>query len=141
MPETSPSLQPQRPVPEQLKWLTIPLLVELISNAIALLLLPFTQEQLVSRVQATLTEMGMTDIQLTPQLLQSTLWTTFFMLMALTLLLYYVREGVKAGKGWAWVMTLLVAVFSLFNVPFGPIISLALFYGAFRPEVRAYFGR
>ena len=130
-----------RPAPPQLKWLTLPLLIELISNGIGLLVLPFAQEELIAQVQAALPELGMGEVQLTPQMLQTTLWTTFFLLMAITLLLYFVREGVKEGKGWAWIMSILIGVFSLLNLPFGTLIGIALLYGAFRPEVRAYFGR
>lgn len=138
---TSSPPSPVRSAPPQLKWLTLPLLIELISNCIGLLTLPFAQDQLVAQMQTTLNQMGVEGVQLTPGLLQTVLWTTFFTLMALTLLLYFVREGVKDGKGWAWVMTILVAVFSMLNLPFGPFIGIALLYGAFRPEVRAYFGR
>lgn len=130
----------RRPVPSQLKWLTLPLTIELISNSIGLLSLPFAQEELIAQIQATLPQMGM-DVELTPAMLQTTLWTTFFLLMALTLLAYYVLEGVKDGRGWAWVMCILIGVFSLLNLPFGPFIGLALLYGAFQPQVRAYFGR
>ncbi|GHF96645.1 hypothetical protein GCM10017783_05650 [Deinococcus piscis] len=130
-----------RPVPPQLKWLTLPLLIELVSNAIALLTLPFAQDTLIAQLQTTLPQLGIENLELTPALLQSTLWTTFFILMALTLLLYFVREGVKDGRGWAWVMCILIGVFSLLNLPLGPFIGLALLYGAFQPAVRAYFGR
>lgn len=135
------TVTPARPVPPQLKWMTLPLLLELVSNGIGLLTLPFAQEQLIAQLQRTLPQLGVENLELSPALLQSTLWTTFFILMALTLLLYFVREGVKEGKGWAWIMSILIGVFSLLNLPFGPLIGLALLYGAFQPEVRAYFGR
>ena len=129
------------PAPDALKWLTMPLLIELVSNAISLLALPFAQEQLIAQLQSTLAEMGMQDLTLTPAMLQSALWTTFFVIMALTVLVYFTREGVKEGKGWAWVMSILIGVLLLLSPPFGTIIGVALLYGAFRPEVRAYFGR
>lgn len=128
-------------MPNALKWLTTPLLIELLTNALSLMALPFAQDSLIADLQGTLKEMGMGDITLTPELLQSTLWTTFFLMMGLTALLYFTYQGVKEGKEWAWIASLLIGVLSLLNLPFGPLIGIALLYGAFRPDVRAYFGR
>lgn len=141
VPEPTENKPNRSPVPAALKWLTVPLLIALVSNAISLLVLPFAQENLIADVQSTLTEMGMDKVALSPDVWKSTLWTVFFMLTALTALLYFTREGVKEGKGWAWIMSILIGVFSLLNLPLGPIVGIALLYGAFRPEVRAYFGR
>lgn len=136
----SPSPVPH-PKPQGLPWLTVPLTIELIANAISLLALPFIQNDLAGQLQAALQQMGLGDLKLTPEMLQQTIWTTFFITMAMTAFLYFTLEAVKEGKSWGWVASIVLGVISLLNLPFGPIVGLIMLYGAFRKDVQAYFGR
>jgi uncharacterized membrane protein (DUF2068 family) len=60
--------------------------------------------------------------------------------------------GLWTGKGWAWIITLILAVISaVFNVieiitlnvgsVFSLIVNIIIIYYLYRPNVRAYFGR
>jgi hypothetical protein len=60
--------------------------------------------------------------------------------------------GLWTGRGWAWIITLILAVISaIFNVfeiitlnvgsVFSLIVNIIIIYYLYRPNVRAYFGR
>jgi uncharacterized membrane protein (DUF2068 family) len=60
--------------------------------------------------------------------------------------------GLLTGKGWAWIVTVIISIFSIImsiiaiaTGNFGSIISLiingVILYYMYRPDVKAYFGR
>lgn len=137
-PHTAYSPEPAAP-PRALKWVTTPLLIMVILNALLMLVTPFSSEAAYPLVQQTLDDLGMSEA-LTPEFIQTFMWTMFFMFAAAMGLIYAVLQGVKAGKRWAWIASMLVAALSLIAFPpISTILAFILFFGIFHPSVRAYF--
>ena len=125
--------------PAALKWVTTPLLVMVVLNALLLLATPLSSEAFYPLVKASLDELGMQQA-LTPQFMQMFIWTIFFMFMISTALVYFVWEGAKAGRRWAWIASMLVGVLALLAFPpISTVIGIALLFGVFQPSVRAYY--
>lgn len=77
---------------------------------------------------------------------------TFPVHIVLAIAWFVLAWGLWTGRGWAWIITLILAIISaIFNIisiismNFGSIFSLIvniiIIYYLYRPNVRAYFGR
>jgi hypothetical protein len=73
-------------------------------------------------------------------------------LIALGIFSFIVAYGLRTGKGWAWTLTVVLAIISialnaisLASANFGGIISIIIdgiiLYYIYRPHVKAYFGK
>jgi uncharacterized membrane protein (DUF2068 family) len=73
-------------------------------------------------------------------------------LFALGIFSFIVAYGLWTGKGWAWTLTVVLAIISialnavsLASANFGAIISIIIdgiiLYYVYRPHVKAYFGK
>lgn len=136
VPTPSPAARPAR-----LGFLTTPLLIALIYNAISLLTLPFsgpTIRQVLADLPAVT---GQPAFQISEAQIQTVLWLSFALTSALVLWLYATRKAVLEGRRWGWVSTLVIAVLSLLVLPFGTVLGLIMLFGLFDREVQAYLRR
>lgn len=140
---TAPRMSPDqpRPRPPRLAFLTVPLLIGLIYNALSLLTLPFSGETL-NRLLAELNvATGQPAVALTPQQTLTVLWVSFALTAALILWLYFTRRAVLEGRSWGRVSSVVIAVLSLLLFPVGTVLGLIMLVGAFDRQVQAYTSR
>lgn len=136
LPETSS--QPPRLKPRRLGFVTVPLLISLIYNAISLLTIPFSGDSLNTLLADYGKAAGQTLPPLTPEQIQSVLWIAFFLTAALILWLYFTRQAVNEGKSWGRVSSIVIAVLSLLAFPLGTILGIVMLIGVFDREVVEY---
>lgn len=132
---------PSGPPPKRLAFLTVPLLISLFFNAISLLTLPFSRDTLNETISSYDRITGMTLPPLTPDQIQWVMWLSFFITAALILWLYNTRRGLLAGKSWARVSSVVIAVGSLLFFPVGTLLGIVMLIGAFDRDVTNYTSR
>lgn len=129
------------PRPARLAFLTVPLLIGLIYNAISLLTLPFSGDT----INALLAQFGSATGEPVPALTQAqittVLWLSFVLTAGLVLWLYFTRRAVLEGRRWGRVSSIVIAVLSLLLFPFGTVLGIVMLIGAFDREVQAYTRR
>ena len=129
------------PHPPKLAFLTVPLMISLVLQAISLLTLPFMGNDL----NATLAEYGkLTGTEfppLSPDMIRTVMWLSFFLTAALILWLYNTRRALLEGKNWGRVSAIVIAVLSLLLFPVGTVLGIFMLVGAFDREVTAYLRR
>ncbi|MFC4426724.1 hypothetical protein [Deinococcus navajonensis] len=140
---TLPSAPPNLPgpPPRRLSFLTVPLLIGVIYNAISLLTLPFSAGSINELLAQFATRAGMTPVQLSPQQLAATLWLSFLLTAAIVLLLYFTRRAVLEGRAWGRGASIVIAVLSLLIVPVGTLLGMVMLIGAFDRDVQRYASR
>ena len=140
MTASPPPVSPGRP-PPRLVFLTFPLLVSLLWQAISLLTLPFSG----SAVNESLAEFnrltGMNLPPLTPEQINVVLWLSFAISSGLILWLYNTRRALLEGKRWGHTSALVIAVLSLFLVPIGTLMGIVMLVGAFDRDVQRFASR
>lgn len=137
----SDSSQTPVPRPPRLAFLTVPLLVGLLYNAISLLTLPFSGGTLNDLLAQLNTASGLPPVQLTPAQIQLTLWVSFAFTVALILWLYFTRRAVLEGRSWGRVSSIVIGVLSLLLFPVGTVMGIFMLIGAFDRGVVAYTSR
>lgn len=137
----SDSPQTLPPRPPRLAFLTVPLLVGLLYNAISLLTLPFSGGTLNDLLAQLNTASGLPPVQLTPAQIQLTLWVSFAFTVALILWLYLTRRAVLEGRSWGRVSSIVIGVLSLLLFPVGTVMGIFMLIGAFDRQVVAYTSR
>ncbi len=140
----SPSLRPNSPSgprPPRLAFLTVPLLIGLIYNAISLLTLPFSGDTLNAILAQLNAATGEPVAALSQEQLMTVLWVSFFLTCGIILLLYSTRRALLEGRRWGWVSSIVIAVLSLLLFPIGTVLGLIMLVGAFDRDVQAYTRR
>ncbi|GGP30454.1 hypothetical protein [Deinococcus wulumuqiensis] len=140
----SPAQQSQAPAgppPRRLSFLTLPLMIGLIYNAISLLTIPFSGPTLNDLLAEYGKASGQPVPTLSSELVQSALWISFFLTAALILWLYFTRRAVLEGKNAGRVSSIVIAVLSLLLFPVGTVLGIFMLVGAFDREVTAYLRR
>jgi hypothetical protein len=127
--------------PPRLAFLTVPLLIGLIYNAVSLLTLPFSGDTLNTLLAQVGTATGDPVTPLTQAQIMTVLWLSFLLTAGLILWLYFTRRAVLEGRGWGRVSSIVIAVLSLLLIPFGTVLGLIMLVGAFDRGVQAYFRR
>lgn len=137
---TDQRLSPNSPLPKppRLAFLTVPLLVELIFQAISLLTLPFSGGTLNETLAEYGKLTGTTLPPLSPEMINLVLWISFAITAALILWLYNTRRAVLEGKSWGRVSAIVIAVLSLLVFPFGTLLGIVMLIGAFDRDVQNY---
>ncbi|MBB5236137.1 hypothetical protein [Deinococcus budaensis] len=127
--------------PARLAFLTVPLLIGLIYNALSLLTLPFSGDT----INTVLAQLGAATGEPVPALTQAqvmtVLWLSFALTAGLVLWLYFTRRAVLEGRSWGRVSSIVIAVLSLLLFPFGTVLGIVMLIGAFDREVQAYTRR
>lgn len=125
--------------PPRLAFLTVPLLIGLIYNAVSLLTLPFSGDTLNTLLAQVGAATGDPVAPLTQAQIMTVLWLSFVLTAGLILWLYFTRRAVLEGRSWGRVSSIVIAVFSLLLIPFGTVLGLIMLVGAFDRGVQAYF--
>jgi hypothetical protein len=63
-------------------------------------------------------------------------WVVFIIV---ALFYFIVGFGLLKGKNWARIIAIILAIFGLFNIPIGTIISIIILIYLFKADVKAYF--
>ncbi|MDB5046695.1 MAG: hypothetical protein JWQ08_2745 [Deinococcus sp.] len=133
-----PTPPPPVPRPARLTFVTIPLLIGLIYNAVSLLTLPFSGDTLNDTVRQLEAALGSTVAPMSPELVTTVLWVSFFITSAIVLLLYFTRQALLEGKSWGRVSSIVIGVLSLLLFPIGTVLGIFMLIGAFDKDVQAY---
>lgn len=142
---SSPNRQPNKqvvtgPPPQRLSFVTVPLMIGLVYNAISLLTIPFSG----TTINDLLADYGKASGQpippLSPEMIQTTLWLAFLTAL-LILWLYFTRRAVLEGKSAGRVSSIVIAVLSLLFFPFGTVLGVIMLIGIFDEQVTAYLSR
>ncbi|MEF2279790.1 hypothetical protein V3W47_15965 [Deinococcus sp. YIM 134068] len=127
--------------PPRLAFITVPLLIQIILNALSMLILPFSggvvNELLAQMAQQT----GGQAITLPPEAVTSALWVAFAFTAAFVLLLSFTRRAVLEGRSWGRVVSIVLGVLSLLSFPLGTILGIFMLIGAFDRDVQRYVSR
>ena len=69
--------------------------------------------------------------------------TMCLMIILIVIAIFYflVAMGMLKGQNWARRVGIILAIFGLFNVPIGTIISIIILIYLFKADVKAYFGK
>lgn len=132
---------PPGPKPARLAFLTVPLMIGLIYNAVSLLMLPFSGDALNALLAELNAATGSPPVTLSQEQLMTVLWLSFFLTVGLILLLYFTRRAVLEGRSWGRVASIVIAVLSLLLFPVGTVLGIVMLIGAFDREVQAYTSR
>ncbi|WP_216328284.1 hypothetical protein [Deinococcus aestuarii] len=127
--------------PPRLSFITVPLLIQLVLNALSLLFLPFAGGLVNTLLADTARQTGGAALTLTPEQVTSVLWVAFVITAAFVLLLYFTRRAVLEGRSWGRVASIVLGVLSLLNFPFGTILGIFMLIGAFDRDVQRYTSR
>lgn len=138
---TPPSERPLVPRPPRLAFLTVPLMIGMVYNAISLLTLPFSGNTLNDMLAMMSRDAGTALPSLTPEQIQTVLWVSFFLTAAIILWLYFTRRAVLEGRSWGRVSSILIGVVSLLLFPVGTVCGIIMLIGAFDRNVVAYTTR
>lgn len=133
-----PTPLPLIPRPARLTFVTTPLLIALVYNAISLLTLPFSGDALNDTVRQLEAALGSTAVPMSPELVNTVLWVSFGITSAIVLLLYFTRHAVLEGRSWGRVSSIVIGVLSLLLFPFGTVLGVFILIGAFDKGVQAY---
>ncbi|MFC4638148.1 hypothetical protein [Deinococcus hohokamensis] len=136
-----PSPIPSGPRPARLSFLTVPLLIGVIYNGLSLLVLPFSGPRINDMLAEVSGQAGLSPLQLTPEQVTATLWTSFFLTAAIVLLLYFTRRAVLEGRSWGRGASIVIAVLSLLIIPVGTLLGIVMLIGAFDRDVQRYVSR
>lgn len=136
-----PDQVPAGPPPRRLSFLTLPLMIGVIYNAISLLTIPFSGPTLNELLAEYGKAAGQPVPALSPEVIQTALWISFFLTAALVLWLYLTRRAVLEGKSGGRVSSIVIAVLSLLLFPVGTVLGIFMLLGAFDREVTAYLRR
>lgn len=128
-------------MPRRLSFLTLPLMIGLVYNAISLLTIPFSGEMISDMVAEYSRASGVALPTLSPSLIQTALWISFALTALLVLWLYYTRRAVLEGRSWGRVSSIVIGVLSLLLFPFGTVLGVFMLIGAFDRDVVAYTQR
>lgn len=138
----TPNSAPAPPRPPRLAFLTTPLTIFLIWNALELLMLSFNGEQNIRRsYEMAVTILGGSMPPITTEQVKFTLWITFILLILLILWLYNTRRGLLEGKSWGRVSAIVIAICSLLVFPIGTALAVFMLIGAFDRDVTNYTSR
>ncbi|MBB5297490.1 hypothetical protein E5F05_17860 [Deinococcus metallilatus] len=137
---SSPVAPPTRR-PPRLAFLTVPLMIGLIYNAISLLTLPFSGDTLNTLLGELGAASGQPPVTLSQAQIMTVLWLSFFLTAGLILLLYFTRRAVLEGRSWGRVASIVIAVLSLLLFPVGTVLGIIMLIGAFDRDVQAYTSR
>ena len=127
--------------PRRLNFVTIPLMIGLVYNAISLLTIPFSGPTLNDLLAEYGKAAGQPVPTLSPELIQTALWISFFLTALLILWLYFTRRAVLEGRNVGRVSSIVIAVLSLLLFPFGTVLGVIMLIGVFDREVTAYLRR
>jgi hypothetical protein len=133
-----PTPPPTVPRPPRLTFVTTPLLIALIYNAISLLTLPFSGDTINETVLQVEKTLGAAMTPMTPELVTTVLWVSFFITSAIVLLLYFTRRALQEGRSWGRVSSIVIGVLSLLLFPFGTVLGIFMLIGAFDKGVQTY---
>lgn len=133
-----PTPPPTATRPARLSFVTTPLLISLIYNAISLLTLPFSGDTINDTVRQMETMLGSTAAPMSPELVTTVLWVSFFITSAIVLLLYFTRRALLEGRSWGRVSSIVIGVLSLLLFPIGTVLGIFMLIGAFDKDVQAY---
>lgn len=138
---TASTPKPDLPRPPRLLFLTVPLLIALVYWALTMLVLPFMGPFLNTLLSDSSRAAGLPDLQLTPEQANETLWVVFGLAALFVLWLYFTYRAVLEGKSWGRVSSIVLAVLSLLNFPFGTVLGILMLVGVFDRDVQAYLNR
>lgn len=133
-----PTPPPTAPRPSRLTFVTTPLLIALIYNAISLLTLPFSGDTINETVLQVEKTLGAAMTPMTPELVTTVLWVSFAITSAIVLLLYFTRRALLEGRSWGRVSSIVIGVLSLLLFPIGTVLGIFMLIGAFDKDVQAY---
>lgn len=133
-----PTPPPTVPHPPRLTFVTTPLLIGLIYNAISLLTLPFSGDTINETVLQVEQALGSPVTPMSPELVTTVLWVSFFITSAIVLLLYFTRRALREGRSWGRVSSIVIGVLSLLLFPIGTVLGIFMLIGAFDKDVQAY---
>lgn len=133
---TAPAARPAR-----LNFITVPLLIQLVLNGLSLLALPFAGTFVNELIAQTARQTGGTAAALPPEAVTTVLWVAFFLTAAFVLLLYFTRRAVLEGRSWGRVVSIVLGVLFLLNIPLGTILGIFMLIGAFDRDVQRYVSR
>ncbi|UQN05168.1 hypothetical protein [Deinococcus sp. QL22] len=133
-----PTPPPTATRPSRLTFVTTPLLIALIYNAISLLTLPFSGDTINETVLQVEKTLGAAMTPMTPELVTTVLWVSFAITSAIVLLLYFTRRALLEGRSWGRVSSIVIGVLSLLLFPIGTVLGIFMLIGAFDKDVQAY---
>lgn len=139
--QDAPPPAPVGPAPRRLTFLTLPLMIGLVYNAVSLLTIPFSGQVVGDMVAEYARTTGVTLPALSPALIQTVLWISFVLTAILVLWFYFTRRAVIEGRSWGRVSSIVLAVLSLLMFPFGTVLGVFMLIGAFDRDVVAYARR
>ncbi|MFB9993788.1 hypothetical protein ACFFLM_17660 [Deinococcus oregonensis] len=133
-----PTPPPTVPRPARLTFVTTPLLIALIYNALSLLTLPFSGDTINDTVRQLEAALGSPVTPMSPELVTTVLWVSFFITSTIVLLLYFTRQALLEGRSWGRVSSIVIGVLSLLLFPIGTVLGIFMLIGAFDKDVQAY---
>lgn len=130
--------EPLPSLPPKLLLVTVSLQLLVVFNALVLLMLPFSRDNLSDSLAQASQITGQPMPQFTSAELDSLLWTMFFWAVVTLVASAIARSGAKDGKRWAWGLSLFIASALLVLFPFGTPLGIVMLFGLFDKSVRAF---
>lgn len=129
--------------PEKLSWVTVPLIINMVLNVLALLSLPFLGAlfNMVFSASTADPTVKPEDLQILKFLSGGTLWFLGFLTIFSTWLHWFSYQSLKQGKAVGRTIAIVLGIFNLLNVPIGTLLGIFILVGAFDPAVQRYASR
>ena len=129
-------------VPQKLSWVTIPLIVNIVLGALGLLLLPFLGVLMNTMLGVNPeTAQDAQTAAFARMFTGATLWLSGLIGLAWLIFQFLTLRALQAGKAWARIAAIVIAVLSLLSFPIGTLLGIFMLIGAFDPDVQRYASR
>ncbi|AFZ68483.1 hypothetical protein [Deinococcus peraridilitoris] len=123
--------------PQKLSWVTIPLLIMVILNAIGGLLLIVAGPSM----SAAMMQMGDPNMTGAGELSRGLMLGAGLLTLAAAVFTFVVRNAVIAGKNWGRIAAIVLFALNLLSFPLGTILGIFGLIGALDQEVQRYTSR
>lgn len=135
--------QPSALPPQKLSWVTVPIIINMVLNVLALLSLPFLGALFNMAFGASSTDPTVKpeDLQILKFLSGGTLWILGFLTIFWSWLHWFSYQNLKQGKALGRNIAIALAIFNLLSFPIGTILGIVMLIGAFDQEVQRYASR
>ena len=144
-PSDGPALHPASMPPQKLSWVTVPLVLMMVLQALGVLLLPLLVPLLhyVAGSPSALQNGGTSpaDVGAVLRLLSASVWVIEVLQVASLVWSFLTLRAVQAGRNWGRTSAVVLFVLGLLNIPIGTLLGVFGLIGAFDPEVTRYCSR
>ncbi|WP_350243178.1 hypothetical protein [Deinococcus sonorensis] len=126
--------------PEKLNWVTVPLIVLMVFQVLAVILVPLVWP-LITAILSGDTTLASQDVQLARTVTGSAIAVAEVVQLIILVFTFLTYRAVVQGRSWGRIAAVVLFVLNILNFPFGTLLAVFGLIGAFDPDVQRYCSR